>query len=464
MWILLDWLAPLGASGEIHEGAQVLRNARHVSGSGSAESQCVYVGAGQGGVECAHGGDIIRIPTNDEILVLNKVLQAFDFYNSWSDGLRTRIQEGCPMSCLLDDSDIVFNAPLSILDCGYVLSAVSSRYLDKRPFDDVWQQMTGQGRMSLDFIRGISDAVLPHTNDQEPFLLGNQVMCQNLFVHKRLAGWIGLLCSGHPPTNGRRHLLRTLGGIVEEWMRFNEDDSRLYNEVMLVQGLLDGVPYSRAETEHRFSVIGWEPADSKVVIKTDVRNDIQQPLYSMLASALSGCITLTYGGGIVLLANLRLRPLPVLKAELSSLLSRAGVSAGISCVFTDIYLTSSHYLQADAALRLGGSTPGELMHCLDCALQYASELLSQSPAADMVHPDLLTLRDYDEKHSTEFFETLKYYLICERSLGKTAEAMNLHRNTLYYRLTRIRELISSELEIAEERLSLLLSFLIDRPV
>ena len=76
----------------------------------------------------------------------------------------------------------------------------------------------------------------------------------------------------------------------------------------------------------------------------------------------------------------------------------------------------------------------------------------------LIHPAVLKLAEYDRTHNTAFTETLHMYLKKERSQSKTAAALNLHRNTLTYRLQRIRELLPADLEDDDTRLHLLLSF------
>ena len=55
------------------------------------------------------------------------------------------------------------------------------------------------------------------------------------------------------------------------------------------------------------------------------------------------------------------------------------------------------------------------------------------------------LLDYDETKNAELVPTLTQYLECGRSYDLTAEALSVHRNTLKYRLRRIREISGQDL-------------------
>ncbi|WNV87953.1 helix-turn-helix domain-containing protein [Umezawaea sp. Da 62-37] len=54
-------------------------------------------------------------------------------------------------------------------------------------------------------------------------------------------------------------------------------------------------------------------------------------------------------------------------------------------------------------------------------------------------------------------DTLRVYLDNRSSLGLTADALNLHRNTVSGRLARIRQLLDVDLDDPEERLALSLA-------
>ena len=47
---------------------------------------------------------------------------------------------------------------------------------------------------------------------------------------------------------------------------------------------------------------------------------------------------------------------------------------------------------------------------------------------------------YDARHSTEMIKTLDTYLQCERSWVQTAAALNVHRQTVVYRIQRIEQI------------------------
>ena len=79
-----------------------------------------------------------------------------------------------------------------------------------------------------------------------------------------------------------------------------------------------------------------------------------------------------------------------------------------------------------------------------------------------VEEKLGKLLQADELNDGKLSETLENYLNCSCNAKKTAEEMFLHRNTLNYRLKKIREILGCDLEKLDTCLELKLAFLIWR--
>ena len=65
---------------------------------------------------------------------------------------------------------------------------------------------------------------------------------------------------------------------------------------------------------------------------------------------------------------------------------------------------------------------------------------------------LKPLRSYDEKHEADLIPTLRTYLKNNGSIQKTSEDLYIHKNTILYRMNKIRELLRCDLEDGEERM------------
>lgn len=94
----------------------------------------------------------------------------------------------------------------------------------------------------------------------------------------------------------------------------------------------------------------------------------------------------------------------------------------------------------------------------DYICQHIGGILSQySNVMNFCHPAVEKIRDYDAKHDSHLLETLKEYLTYPDTPGQAAQNLFIHKNTLFYRMAKIKELFSLNLSNGEERLLLHLS-------
>ena len=70
------------------------------------------------------------------------------------------------------------------------------------------------------------------------------------------------------------------------------------------------------------------------------------------------------------------------------------------------------------------------------------------------------LIDYDQKHNMQLEETLYQYLKFDSNQKAMAESLYMHRNTINYRLNKIKELTECQLDSFEEKMPYMLAFYI----
>ena len=70
------------------------------------------------------------------------------------------------------------------------------------------------------------------------------------------------------------------------------------------------------------------------------------------------------------------------------------------------------------------------------------------------------LKKYDEEHHTTYEEVLYEYLKYNGSIQAIAEATYTHRNTVLYRIKKVKEILGQELESTQERFPYQVAFYI----
>lgn len=84
-------------------------------------------------------------------------------------------------------------------------------------------------------------------------------------------------------------------------------------------------------------------------------------------------------------------------------------------------------------------------------------LLGQMDFLEILIPEILKpLLEHDLEKNSEFLKTLYLYLTEERSLIKVAEIMDIHRNSVVYRINRLSEIVDIDFEDSKTRYNLLI--------
>ena len=147
--------------------------------------------------------------------------------------------------------------------------------------------------------------------------------------------------------------------------------------------------------------------------------------------------------------------------KIISLLKSSHINGCLSSAFEGFRNLRQQVQITDNILEIGMRMhPGKsLYRVADYRLSYLFHLCEKSCRLDFfVHPSITLLEEYDLQHNTDFLPTLYIYLINGLALNDTAKKLNIHRNTLRYRLERITGLTGLDLKENGQILELLLSY------
>lgn len=145
---------------------------------------------------------------------------------------------------------------------------------------------------------------------------------------------------------------------------------------------------------------------------------------------------------------------------IGSLLKNYQCYCGMSGIFTDLSCRSGFRLRAQKALEIGQALhPDRNLHLFDeyyleIMVSYAVKGLGKS---GYWLPELERLRKEDMEKGDDYYNTLKTYLVLGNNISLTAAKLHIHRNTLTYRLSKIREITGLDINDQEVIRRLLLS-------
>ena len=232
--------------------------------------------------------------------------------------------------------------------------------------------------------------------------------------------------------------------------------------------LANGKRVNDEEYMNLLSVLNWQKGERYLCVRIQSQ-DAKLPvnpfnaLRSILSSELKNFTSFFYEQQLCLLINMSLSGMTPgsIHQRLAPLIRENYMCGGISNPFVGMEMFPAAFAQAAAALSYanGGISNAWLISFEDCALEYIeNSALKCMPLELLIAPYLYKLQIIDHDRGTEYYRTLRAWLLNERSIPKTAAALIVHRTTLTYRLEKLQELIPIDLDDPQLRLYLLLSY------
>ena len=151
----------------------------------------------------------------------------------------------------------------------------------------------------------------------------------------------------------------------------------------------------------------------------------------------------------------------VLRVRLREVLREYKMHAGLSRHFRNIDDRIYYIEQAVEALHAGMASCAE--EEVYCFTEYYPQIFFQKAKTSLsevnrVPGELAALREYDSKHGTDYADTLYGYLYERNDLNRAAAYLHIHRNTLRYRLEKIRQISGADPDDPETALRLTIGY------
>lgn len=174
--------------------------------------------------------------------------------------------------------------------------------------------------------------------------------------------------------------------------------------------------------------------------------------------------TLTRGSYLILITNRKDNEIEKYHSTLEKSAKQYHLHFGVSDDFTDIRKLKKYYTQAKRVreLNLAAATEG-IFYFAQQRFQLMLYDLSSAETPDLFSNDSLEyLQSYDTEKNTEYCKTLSTYVRCGMNKEMTRKELNIHRNTLTYRLDKIEEILKHPLDDGPFLISLYFSGLIQQ--
>lgn len=308
-------------------------------------------------------------------------------------------------------------------------------------------------------IRGLTRPAVVSTREfSTPFLIYNlryggkiqwHLICTELFTRI---------------THGHEDLAELIGGLILE--KISSDPRYLtvgggFHEHFFRDVLSGDLKDDRVIAE-QLSPLGWTLDGLYCVAEVMGAGDQFYKKVSLYCKQMFGGMSLLYEGrALTVFLLARAADFEAIRQKLSELLLKYDGYGALSDTFHGFQDLGNYAVQTAQALKLGMQRSGGLRLFLykDYTLHHMFSLCGEKmDLRTACHRCLLALRDDDVHFHTDQLHTLYAFLRHDRNLVQTAKALNIHRNTLVYRLKKIQEVTALDLADADIRFHLLLSF------
>lgn len=120
-------------------------------------------------------------------------------------------------------------------------------------------------------------------------------------------------------------------------------------------------------------------------------------------------------------------------------------SIGVSTPAIKLNEISKALNQAIIAADLSNNESNKVLHYRDLGGMKLFILLSGAPELEEFYNDIIgTLREYDQKHNTQLYETMLTCHQCNYQYKEAAKRLFTHENTIRYRINKAQELITEK--------------------
>ena len=476
MWILADSLQNVRVDKHIMSGEMCIRNASVLFGTSHFQAHTIYVGpSGEfiptmpEGVLCVNKNDYFIVYGSSIEEVYEQLQLTIDFYLEWDLHVRDRIEEHCTLQEITEQGADILHAMVCIMNTGFIVKTLAGKkYASHIPEQDL-SDLQMQSGIPLSHVNRYSIVLKDHLNDKEPYFFREPLLQSVFFTRNILVnGWLWGFCffsirDEHVPES-QKQLFRVMVGQFLRWWDRNGLEADKPEQNTVFQELLQGSSsLSREEVWEYMNRIGWSETDEKYLCLLEERYGnslIYLRLIHQISQTFSYCYVLETDKKVALVVNASHLPLDMLTSQLPAILMNSSIHIGISYPFQNLLHLPTYMEQAQIALQEAFRKNVLICHCSDCAIPYIRNLIRKNQTVNLEHPVARQIRHYDETHGTEYSLTLRTYLMEERSIQRTAAALQIHKNTLLYRIHRMQEQFSLNLDDRDERFRLILNYMI----
>lgn len=405
------------------------------------------------------------------IHVFNCIQSIFDYYEDWERQLVSICHQDGSLTDLLDASREVFQNPLRITNMDFSLTAQSG--LSDLPEE---YNIFNDSALKIDYMNAFSQDISFHIPDNEKtpvmfpaYITGHRSLNINLFLEDQTEYVLSIIENQTPFSDADWYLITILAHHAEyivHRMR-SESSSKSTTLHSIFQSILSDRTADYMNISHLLSTVDWQPQHWYLcsVIKaggTSHSSLNAKTICQYIENELPASCSIIFKEHVVSFYDLNLLNLEPedIFQTLVYFIRDSMLTVGYSRPMAGHMNLRRQYLQALTALNLGYEIQPQrwIHHFNQLALPYILKQATKTfPGYMLCFEKLLDLQKSDKTQNTEYMKTLRVYLEHNLNTVQSAKALFIHRSTFLYRLDKIKTILETDLDDADELFYLNLS-------
>lgn len=405
----------------------------------------------------------------------------------WNEEMNALLERGCITQDLLRASQPILQNYLGLSDSTFSYIAHTPNI---SPFDEVSRYFVEHGHYSLEFIERLRNAGEIRKWNVQDWTVVNQrneyfghPTAEKVFQrHGNYAAHL-LMVSPTQVSAKSAFLFNLLADKVDlcldrHWRLENPLEQKY---TYFLKQVLSGNTFNEAELADEAQIHGLPTSGLFRLLLVDNTWKVGSPDYfaKMIIERQPDCKVAIEGGRVAILlcsSVANAGRVANMEDELFKLASRMNVEVGVSEKFEDLGHAAIELEKAHIALRYGHryssrytSLDGTERYT-ECVFKFkryfpyfaTDPFAEKDKFAAMLLKDsnpLTKLRALDREHNTNDVEILRMYLRLDGRIGEVCNALHIHRNTIAYRLEKIRKTIGVRLDDPDTKMYLRILYL-----
>jgi len=391
--------------------------------------------------------------------------ELFAYYDVWYNSLLMAVINHKPIDDFLNISSKMMVNPILVMNNNFGIIGTGGSILGSIE-GTIWEKVNAPGFVLEDFytpeeIHKISFSIAQKSEQIIEIRPANDpahvALAIYIWIDGKLYGAIGTADMNKPFTEGQKEILIIIAKVLKLYFQNHSIYMRIAEDkTNWLDSLLDGVEIPSDIILNYLYKYQWKIDDYYCIVTFSTPDDLKIPIISILDikqinELFPEALVSVYEDSIVMIIRCidKQRLNETKKQQLEQFLKKDIVlRCGISMVFNNFLHLRYYYTQSKFSASQCKPTLNSAI-CFYEDYQADHVLNALSLGSDLrcfCHPGILSLWESGNESQRDLVHCLYHYFLNGRNLSSAADAINIHRNTLIYRLDKAEEILNIDIK------------------